>query len=82
MRFKLDENMPTEAGELLAAAGHDVATVLSQRMGGQGRRVVSDNHPGFVADLTRRMDASMKELKKITREIGKIDTDPSVEQAR
>jgi predicted nuclease of predicted toxin-antitoxin system len=34
-KFKLDENMPVEAAQLLAAAGHDVATVVDQGMGGQ-----------------------------------------------
>ena len=33
--FKVDENLPTEAAELLASAGHDAATVGDQRMVGQ-----------------------------------------------
>lgn len=30
MRFKTDENIPTEAVDLLRAAGHDVVTVFDQ----------------------------------------------------
>ena len=36
MRFKLDENIPLELGELLRVAGHDAVTVLDQ------------GHAGFV----------------------------------
>lgn len=32
--FKLDENLPAEAAELLQAAGHDALTVLDQALGG------------------------------------------------
>jgi predicted nuclease of predicted toxin-antitoxin system len=35
LKFKLDENLPTEAAVLLASVGHDVMTVLDQQMGGQ-----------------------------------------------
>ena len=34
MRFKVDENLPTEAAEALRAAGHDAPTVLDQGAGG------------------------------------------------
>jgi predicted nuclease of predicted toxin-antitoxin system len=34
-KFKVDENLPTEAAELLASAGHDAVTVGDQRMVGQ-----------------------------------------------
>ena len=34
MRFKLDENLPSEMAELYAEAGHDTVTVLDQQMGG------------------------------------------------
>jgi predicted nuclease of predicted toxin-antitoxin system len=33
--FKVDENLPTEAAELLRIAGHDAVTVGDQRMAGQ-----------------------------------------------
>ena len=35
LKFKVDENLPTEAAELLARAGHDAVTVHDQRMVGQ-----------------------------------------------
>ena len=35
MRFKLDENLPAEAADLLREAGHDAATVLEQEMSGE-----------------------------------------------
>jgi len=34
LKFKVDENLPTEAAELLAGAGHDAVTVRDQRMVG------------------------------------------------
>ena len=36
MRFRLDENIPLELGELLREAGHDAKTVLDQGLGGFG----------------------------------------------
>lgn len=35
MRLKLDENVPTSAATRLAALGHDVDTVLDEKLGGQ-----------------------------------------------
>jgi len=34
-KFKLDENLPVEAADVLRAAGHDALTVLEQHMGGR-----------------------------------------------
>lgn len=34
MRFKIDENLPIRAAELLRDAGHDAASVLEQKLGG------------------------------------------------
>jgi predicted nuclease of predicted toxin-antitoxin system len=34
-KFKVDENLPTEAAELLARVGHDAVTVGDQRMVGR-----------------------------------------------
>jgi len=34
MKFKIDENLPVEVGELLREAGYDAATVLEQHLGG------------------------------------------------
>ena len=33
LKFKVDENLPTEAAGLLAGAGHDAVTVRDQRRG-------------------------------------------------
>lgn len=41
MRFKLDENLPTEAADLLAGAGHDAVSVLDQNLGGAGDPVIA-----------------------------------------
>ena len=35
MRFKIDENLPIEAAELLQQAGYDASTVLQQDLGGK-----------------------------------------------
>ena len=45
LRFKVDENLPAEASEVLCRAGHDAVTVLDQSMGG-----ATD---GRLADLCR-----------------------------
>lgn len=34
MKFKIDQNLPIEAVDLLAAAGHDAMTVYQQTLGG------------------------------------------------
>ena len=34
-KFKLDENLPTEAADMLRSAGHDAVTVMDEQMGGQ-----------------------------------------------
>lgn len=34
MKFKIDENLPIEAAELLEKAGYDAITVLEQHLGG------------------------------------------------
>jgi predicted nuclease of predicted toxin-antitoxin system len=35
MLFKVDENLPAEATEILGAAGHDAISVLEQELGGE-----------------------------------------------
>ena len=35
LKFKVDENLPTEVAGLLAGVGHDAVTVGDQRMVGQ-----------------------------------------------
>ena len=42
MRFKLDENMPTEAAILLDGAGHDAMTVVEQGLGGAEDAAILD----------------------------------------
>lgn len=34
MQFKTDENLPLDAADLLRGAGHDVATIMDQRLVG------------------------------------------------
>lgn len=34
MKFKIDQNLPTEAAEMLVVAGHDAMTVYQQLLGG------------------------------------------------
>ena len=34
MKFKIDQNLPIEAADLLAAAGHDAMTVYERSLGG------------------------------------------------
>src|SRR4051794_40591170 len=42
MRFKLDENVPTEIASLLQRRGHDVATVRDQQLGGKADSSTAD----------------------------------------
>ncbi|MBM4336684.1 MAG: hypothetical protein FJ108_12340 [Deltaproteobacteria bacterium] len=41
MRFKIDENLPVEVLELLRGRGHDVLTVMDQRLGGAADSAVA-----------------------------------------
>jgi predicted nuclease of predicted toxin-antitoxin system len=34
MKFKIDENLPSEVADLLSQAGYDTATVIGQALGG------------------------------------------------
>lgn len=42
MRFKVDENLPVEVVELLRASGHDAASMLDQKMGGEKDPSIAD----------------------------------------
>ena len=42
VRFKLDENLPRDAQELLSELGHDVQTALEERLGGSADPEVLD----------------------------------------
>lgn len=50
--FKLDENLPVEAAEVLRRAGYDASTVLEQNLGGCGDNEVAlccrDEHRAIV----------------------------------
>ena len=41
LKFKVDENLPSEAADVLRAAGHDALTVLEQQLGGEADARVS-----------------------------------------
>ena len=45
LKLKVDENLPVEATAILASAGHDVLTVLDQKLGGQ--------HDANIASICR-----------------------------
>lgn len=49
MRFKIDENLPTEAARLLQVAGHDALTNHDQKMVGE-----PDSHVSSVCQAERR----------------------------
>lgn len=56
MKFKIDQNLPTEAADLLTAAGHDAVTVYKQSLGGaRDERIVEvcndENRILVTADL-------------------------------
>lgn len=56
MRFKVDQNLPIEAADLLTAAGHDAITVYQQSLGGAAdERIVEvckdENRILVTADL-------------------------------
>ncbi len=54
MRFKVDENLPIEIADVLAAAGHDAATVHDEG--------VSGSPDPALADLTRRENRALVTL--------------------
>lgn len=41
MRFKLDENMPAEAADLLGNSGHDVHSVYDEGLGGADDQAIA-----------------------------------------
>lgn len=41
MRCKLDENLPSDAADLLSEAGHDAISVLAQGLGGDRDTVIA-----------------------------------------
>ena len=42
MKFKIDQNLPIEAADLLMAAGHDAMTVYQQSLGGASDERIVD----------------------------------------
>jgi predicted nuclease of predicted toxin-antitoxin system len=60
MRFKVDENLPTELTQLLVERGHDAHTVLDQRLGG--------SPDARIAEVCKREDRAL-----ITLDLGFAD---------
>ena len=57
MEFKIDENLPVEAAELLRQAGYGAATVLDQNLGGRAdSNVASACRRQGYALVTMEMD--------------------------
>lgn len=54
MRFKIDENLPIEAAEMLADEGHDALTVLDQQMSGD-----TDDQIAAVCQREKRVVVSL-----------------------
>lgn len=42
MKFKIDENLPSEAAVVFRAAGHDASGVLDEELGGKNDSIVWD----------------------------------------
>jgi len=42
VRFKLNEDMPASAGDVVKAAGHEVATVHEEALGGAADEIIAD----------------------------------------
>ncbi len=64
MRLKLDENLPSEAVEILREAGHDAESVLDERLGGS-----SDPD---IARVCGREDRSLITLDAVSPTSGSI----------
>lgn len=54
MRFKLDENVPSEIAVFLRAEGHDVETVLDESLSGKPDRAIAE-----AARIEQRVLASL-----------------------
>ena len=50
MKFKIDENLPTEVAQRLQEAGYDAATVLDQQLGGE-----ADVNLAYVCQQEKRV---------------------------
>ena len=59
MKFKIGQNLPIEAADLLAAAGHDAMTVYEQSLGGAPDERIVDvcKHEGRIL-ITADLDLS------------------------
>ncbi len=42
MKFKINENLPAEAADILREAGHDALTMLNQRLLGSKDELLAD----------------------------------------
>lgn len=54
MRFKLDENLPVEAAEILQQAGHDAETVHAEQLAG-----IDDQRLSIVCQKEQRILVSL-----------------------
>ena len=70
MRFKVDENLPAQACQILQEAGHDAATVLDQAMGGD-----PDEHVAVACQSEDRI------LRTLDTDFGNITAYPPAEYA-
>lgn len=46
MKFKIDQNLPIEAADVLTAAGHDALSVYQQSLGGAPDDCMTNNNRG------------------------------------
>jgi predicted nuclease of predicted toxin-antitoxin system len=60
VRFKIDENLPPELADLLSAEGHDVASVLEEKLGG-------------ASDATLAQHCRAEERALVTLDVGFAD---------
>lgn len=63
VRIKLDENMPAEAVGILRSAGHDVHTVLDERLQGQPDTVVAQ-HMAVEGRALITLDRGFGDMRK------------------
>lgn len=63
IRFKLDENITLDAATLLGEAGHDVQTVLEEKLGGRADPQVLDACRG-EARILITLDSDFSDIRR------------------